>query len=84
MGSDERHKHDRDEHHVPEQHLAEVHEVEERPEPDGVERVLAVRRDPLGVKLLALPGRGRHFVYVHELCSGVSTARTAFKTGRVE
>jgi hypothetical protein len=37
---------------VPQEHLAEVHEVEECPDADGVEGVLAAGRDPLGVEVL--------------------------------
>ena len=37
---------------VPHQHLAEVHQVEERPDADRVEGVLAVGGDPLGVEVL--------------------------------
>ena len=50
--ADDRDQHDRDEHDVPHQHLAEVHHVEERADPDRVERVLAAGGDPLGVEVL--------------------------------
>jgi hypothetical protein len=39
--ADDRDQHDRDEHSVLHQHLPGVHHVEERADPDGVERVLA-------------------------------------------
>jgi hypothetical protein len=41
-----------DKHDVPHQHLAEVHDVEKRADADGIEGVLAARRDPLGVEVL--------------------------------
>ncbi len=50
--ADDRDQHDRDEHDVPHQHLAEVHHVEERADPDRVERVLAAGGDPLRVEVL--------------------------------
>ncbi len=43
---------DRDEHDVPHQLLAEVQHVEERADPDRVERVLAAGGDPLRVEVL--------------------------------
>jgi hypothetical protein len=50
--ADDRDEDDREHHDVPHQHLAEVHQVEERPDADFVERVLAVGGDPLRVEVL--------------------------------
>ena len=41
VGSDQGYEHQWNQHDVPHQHLAEVHEIEERPHPYGVERILA-------------------------------------------
>ena len=59
MGADDRDQDDGDQDDMPHQHLAEVHDVEERADPDRVERVLAAGRDPLRVEILLgnVPGK---------------------------
>ncbi len=61
VGTDQGDEKKRKQDHVPEEHLADVHEIEERTQAGRVQRVLAVRGDPLRVEVLLrqIPGEAQ-------------------------